>query len=801
MVRFFHRLKVSQKLMLISILFMIPDSVLLCLFLISINANIQFARLEEYGNEYQRPLEDLLEALPNHYLIPLLGSESRSKAVDLQAQEERIDRALLKLEAEDSRLGVILQFTDSGLAKRNREHFRVQKLKAEWNALKAELPTLERSESVKRHQHLITDVRTMITHVGDTSNLILDPDLDSYYLMDVTLLALPQMQERLSEVMAQAAAISGRSSVTPEDQSLLAVDAALLKLSDLDRIIASTRTALNEDANFYERSETLQSEVPPVLEEFTVGARQFIDLVPKAGRMISSRPTPEALLKAGFKARELSFKLWRVSDDQLGVLLKKRIAYYQTRRARSLCLTAFALVAAISFVAFITRSISRPLQKQAAQLQASNHALQAQIQERERVESALRIAEEKYRKIFEDATEGIFQTTPSGEYIVANPTLARMYGYESVGQLQGEMRDISSRLYVQPARRDQFKRLLEEQGTIHAFESEIYRKDGTTIWISESARVVRGANGQVAYYEGTVADITARKQNEAELERIHQKLVDASRRAGMAEVATGVLHNVGNVLNSVNVSANFVAESLRKSKLLSLPRVARLLIEHSSHIGEFLTENPKGRQVPGYINELASHLTNENQTLVKKMDKLREHLDHIKEIVAMQQTYAKVSAVVETIDVTELIEEALRISAGALAAHNIEILRQYESKPVIQSDKHKLLQILVNLIANAKHACADAPRPDKIVTLRVTTHSGKVVISVIDNGVGILRENLVRIFNHGFTTRADGHGFGLHAGALAAEQLDGSLCASSDGPGFGAAFTLELPMTSKPAYA
>lgn len=787
--------------MLISVLFMIPDSVLLCLFLISINANIKFARLEEFGNEYQRPLEELLESLPNHLLLLRQEDRGPARIDEIREQEKRIDQALLKLEAEDSRLGVSLQFTDEGLAKRKREHYRVQNLKAEWNKLRLELPGLSRAESAVRHEHLIADVRTMITHVGDTSNLILDPDLDSYYLMDVTLLALPQMQDRLSSVMMRGVSIIEKGSIARQDQSQLAVDAALLQESDLDRVIGSTRTALNEDSNFYGASESFQRRIPPVLEEFSNAARSFIELVAAAGRSEEAKPASAEFLKAGFKARELSFKLWKTSDEELGVLLKKRIHYYQSRRTRSLSLTGLALVAAVLFVAFITRSISRPLQKQAAQLRASNQALQAQIQERERAEAALRIAEEKYRKIFENSTEGIFQTSPEGEYLVSNPTLARMYGYESVKELQSEMHDISGRLYVQPSRRDEFKRLMEQQGTIHGFESEIYRKDRSVIWIAESARAVRDSAGKVTYYEGTVTDITERKQNEIELEKIHQKLVDASRRAGMAEVATGVLHNVGNVLNSVNVSANFVADSLRKSKLVSLPKVARLLLENSSHIGEFLTENPKGRQVPGYLNELASHLTNENQALVKKMEQLREHLDHIKEIVAMQQTYARVSGIVETINVTDLVEEALRLNSGALTRHQVEILRQYESHPVIQSDKHKVLQILVNLIANAKYACADTARPDRTIVLRVSASADSVKIMVADNGVGIPPENLIRIFNHGFSTRSNGHGFGLHSGALAAEQLNASLVAESDGPGKGATFTLELPMSPKPAYA
>jgi len=479
--KFFHRLKISQKLMLISFLFMIPDSVLLCLFLITINANIQFAQWEQYGNEYQRPLETLLEDFPNHFLLARQLAAEPKRTSELSHLEARIDQALSKLEEEDQRLGTKLQFTDEGLTKRQREHFRVQILKTEWNKLKTDSPTLAEADSLERHEHLVTDVRTMITHVGDTSNLILDPDLDSYYLMDVTLLALPQIQDRLPAVMAYGDSALTHPSLTRQEQSQLAVYAALLKEADLDRVIGSTHTALNEDANFYGTSESLHRRVPPVLQEFTAAAETFIEMTSRLSRTDGPNISAADFIAAGTRARTASFALWRTSDEELGVLLSSRIHYYQVRRAKSLILTGLALVAAISFVAFITRSISSPLQKQAAALRQSNQALQAQIYERERAEAALRAAEEKYRGIFENAVEGIFQTTAEGQYLVANPTLARMYGYNSVAELQASVKDIRVKLYVDPSRRTEFQRQMDQFGMIQRFESQVYRKDGTII--------------------------------------------------------------------------------------------------------------------------------------------------------------------------------------------------------------------------------------------------------------------------------------------------------------------------------
>jgi PAS domain S-box-containing protein len=296
-----------------------------------------------------------------------------------------------------------------------------------------------------------------------------------------------------------------------------------------------------------------------------------------------------------------------------------------------------------------------------------------------------------------------------------------------------------------------------------------------------------------AYLLGISEDITERKLAEAELEKTQKKLIEASRQAGMAEVATGVLHNVGNVLNSVNVAATCVADGLRRSKALSLSKVVALLREHETDLSAFFAADPKGKQLPAYLAQLAGHLAGEQAVALKELAGLQKNIEHIKDIVAMQQSFAKVSGVTETLGASDLVEDALRMNSSALARHDIQIVREFDAVPPLTVEKHKVLQILVNLITNAKYACDESERPDKQVTLRVTNGDGRVRIAVIDNGKGIPAENLTRIFAHGFTTKSDGHGFGLHSGALAAREMGGSLTVSSDGYGRGARFTLELP--------
>jgi len=293
------------------------------------------------------------------------------------------------------------------------------------------------------------------------------------------------------------------------------------------------------------------------------------------------------------------------------------------------------------------------------------------------------------------------------------------------------------------------------------------------------------------------AEIEERKRFEAQAEAAHKQLLETSRLAGMAEVATDVLHNVGNVLNSVNVACSLAVDRVKASKLSGLSKISALLDENSGRLGVFLTTDPRGSEIPNYLKTLAEYFHSEQAFQLKELGQLVKHIDHIKQIVAMQQNYAKVAGVLEMIKPSQLLEDALHINDAALIRHSVQVERQFEETPLISTDKHKVLQILVNLIRNAKYALDESKRMDKLMTLKVGQDgNGWVMIQVIDNGVGIPRENLTRIFRHGFTTRCNGHGFGLHSSALAIKQLGGSISAQSEGPGKGATFTLLLPLNA-----
>jgi PAS domain S-box-containing protein len=353
--------------------------------------------------------------------------------------------------------------------------------------------------------------------------------------------------------------------------------------------------------------------------------------------------------------------------------------------------------------------------------------------------------------------------------------------------------DFFTEEHARPAYEDEQEIIRTGKPILGKLEEETH-PDGRKTWCLTTKLPWRDKDGNNIGTFGISKDFTALKKAEVELEAAHKRLIETSRLAGMAEVATDVLHNVGNVLNSVNVSCSLAVDRVKASKAASLSKVSALLEENRGRLGEFLVNDPRGQRIPGYLAALAEHYTGEQSALLQELEQLRENIEHIKQIVAMQQSYAKVAGVTETVSAGQLVEDALRINAAALARHTVQVRREFEETPPILTDKHRVLQILVNLIRNAKYALDDSGRPDRLMTLRIGGDGdGHVKIQVSDNGVGIPPENLTRIFGHGFTTRRNGHGFGLHSSALAVRELGGSIQAQSEGLGKGATFTLLLP--------
>jgi PAS domain S-box-containing protein len=409
-------------------------------------------------------------------------------------------------------------------------------------------------------------------------------------------------------------------------------------------------------------------------------------------------------------------------------------------------------------------------------------------------EDKLAHEQELLRTLLDNLPDSIYFKDQQSRFVRFSKAFEKLFNVPDVEQLRGKTDfDFFTEEHARPAYEDEQEIIRTGKPIVGKMEKETH-PDGRVTWCLTTKMPWRDKDGNIIGTFGISKDVTALKEAETELAAVNQRLVETSRLAGMAEVATDVLHNVGNVLNSVNVSCTLMVDRVKESSLSGLSKVSALLEKNRARLAEFLTTDPQGREIPPYLAALAEYHTDEQSTLLGELEQLRENVDHIKQIVAMQQSYAKVAGVTETVNAPQLVDDALQINAAALNRHKIEVRRQYGESTPILTERHKALQILVNLIRNAKYALDEANRPDRSLLVKVgNDESGQVKIQITDNGVGIPPENITRIFAHGFTTRRNGHGFGLHSSALAAKELGGTLQAHSDGLGKGATFTLLLP--------
>ncbi|MBC8094915.1 MAG: PAS domain S-box protein [Akkermansiaceae bacterium] len=493
---------------------------------------------------------------------------------------------------------------------------------------------------------------------------------------------------------------------------------------------------------------------------------------------------------------------------------------FLTARKQVVALLVLGILLGGSIAVFVTRSLIREIEfrQRAETLQLARDQLEGRVAQRTSELSdanaelsrktaelsaahvQIQASEERFRTLSESAPMGIFLTDAAGAVLYSNPECERYSRVPTAeAGVEGWMRSIH------PNDLPGVKAIIKKcagEGSDSELEFRFVSADGHERWVQCRTTVLRSETGHPAGRVGTVQDITEQKHAEAELERIHRQLIKASREAGIAEVATGVLHNVKNVINSINVSASTIAEQLKRSKSSSLTRVTALLREHAADLGAYITEDPKGKLLPRFLEQLDEQLESERTAVLKELQQFEKNVQHVKEVVVLQQSYARLGGTTEKTRPVDLMEDALRINLSALARSGVKVVREYAADlPEIMVEKHKVLQILVNFIRNAKHACqAFRPSGGELI-VRAAQEGEFVHFTVIDNGIGIPTTNLGRLFEHGFTTKKDGHGFGLHSGAIAAREISGSIQVHSDGPGTGATFTLRLPVNPPEAAA
>lgn len=451
-----------------------------------------------------------------------------------------------------------------------------------------------------------------------------------------------------------------------------------------------------------------------------------------------------------------------------------------------------------------------------------NPKLASKIAEGQTIEAALGQAEKKYRSIFENAIEGIFQTTPDGHYITANPALARIYGYSSPEELKSQISNIRLQLYVDPNQRTEFLKQIQEKGSVWRFESQIYRADGEIVWISENARAVNSETGELLYYEGTVEDITHRKQVEEALrlsetqlkvqaDRLEQalqqlqctqgKLIQTEKMSSLGQMVAGVAHEINNPVSFVcgNIThANQYTQDLLY--LLSL---------YQKHYPQPVSEIQQAREDID-LEFLLEDLPKTFKSMQLGADRIREIVLSLRNFSRLDEAQMKPINIYQGIDSTLLIlQNRLKASADR---PEIKICKEYGDIPLIECYGGQLNQVFMNLLSNAIDALEQRQQDCKIASgesnkppdpaIKICTRvveGDHLEIRISDNGPGMTEETRAQLFDPFFTTKPAGKGTGLGLSIsyqIVVEKHGGKLTCNSQ-LGQGAEFKIALPINSE----
>jgi len=431
--------------------------------------------------------------------------------------------------------------------------------------------------------------------------------------------------------------------------------------------------------------------------------------------------------------------------------------------------------------------------QQQVSLEQNYLEVESKVQERTR---ELHQSESLLRCVIDSSIDCVIQTDQEGRIIEFNPAAELIFGGPRSEAIGRPLCELIADQNVQATYERAFEQY-RDQGSADVIGQRttfLAKKLNDDEFLAEMCLTTSSINGRTVF-TCYLRDITEIKEAEEERLRMHRELVDAARQAGIADTATGVLHNVGNVLNSVNVSALTIRESVKRSTVGRVGQVSELIELNRERLPEFMTNDERGKRLPGYLNKLSAQLLGEQENLSGELEALLRNVEHVKSVIATQQSIAKTSGLTELYYIQQLVEDALTMQCSSFANHEIRIEREYDDLPEIVIDKQKALQILVNLIKNGKEAIKARKSDKRILTITIRQLDADFCeIAITDSGIGIDRDQLKRIFAHGFTTKQTGHGFGLHSCANFAREMGGDLTVESEGLNLGATFRLRLPI-------
>ena len=745
-----NRLRFPQKFALVSLLFALPLGLVIYFLCNNINDQLQIARLEIDGVEYLTPLQKLGEQLPEAMSLAHASIEKQAFAAEhLPTRLAEIDGTMEQLADLDARLGERLHTT---------QRFRV--LRAAWEDLKDQFPKLTPDIADDQFRKMGQEVRDLMAYVGDESTLILDPDLDSYYLMDAVLLKLPASLEMVSEARYLVARqLQPGHELTAADDAKLAVRSGLLN-SNLEQLERGFGVAFSNN-----NSGTSRIALDSPLSQHLSATRSLLRVLDNATVNRSVPMNVEQFQNIASVSVVSIGRLWDKSAAELIVLLNFRQHGLQQKLFQLIGIALLAVLLVtylwIGFYQAVMQTV-RGMQAAAERMAAGQQDITVELQTRDELGAAARAFNSvatrlqetgaRFRRIFEGSLDGIFQTSPDGCYLAANQALATIYGYDSPEELMAACSRIDQQIYVDPARRGEFVTAIAGDGTVTDFESQIWRKDGSVIWITENARLIRDEHGEPLHYEGIIRDITAQKLAREELGRA-VAAAEAANRA-KTEFLANMSHEIRTPMNAILGFSELLTGLVREPKAKSY-----LAAIHSS-----------GRTLLQLINDILD---------LSKIEAGKLELEY------------------ENISVGAVLREVQQIFSQKAAQKDVQL--RVEIDPALPAglmlDEIRLRQILFNSVGNALKFTEEGSVLIRALREAIPGRADvvRLVLEVEDTGIGIPESEQLRIFE-AFTQQAGqsakkhgGTGLGLTITQRLVEMMGGAISLWST-PGEGSRF-------------
>lgn len=428
------KLSFAKKVTLLLSLFVSITAGVLYMLVQSKNEPINFGSQEMLGNIYQRPVENTLLAIVQHRIFSQRARQNdENSRAKLSLLKSKVDEGFDEIRKAHEELGEALQFTTTGLSSRKREHIQLSTVIEEWQKLKSNETAMSANESNDLHAHLISDLKTMIAHLGDTSNLILDPDLDSYYLMDITLLALPQIQERIQNFIVEIEPVLRKKDISTEDRIKASVFSAMMKESDLARVTGDFGTVMNEDPNFYGITPTLSTKLLPAHKKFVSAYESLIHLSERISK--GEIESIDHFNQITENALTESFDYWNVAVSQLDVLIDTRVSSYKSQKNMGLLFSTLGVFLAICIAWVFLSQLVRRLREVTESLNQSGHHVAAAAEESATSSAKLSSASSQQARSLQDTMASVVQisamvnqnsdsTVKAQEMVVSNQVAA-----------------------------------------------------------------------------------------------------------------------------------------------------------------------------------------------------------------------------------------------------------------------------------------------------------------------------------------------------------------------------------------